>query len=68
MSTKFNAIRKLRNRIFHHEAIAWNLDVVNSYKKEIIQGIEWLHIDLSEWIKEFNHIDDVIAKHKSTIE
>ena len=33
MSAKFNGIRKLRNRIFHHEAITWNLGVLYSYKK-----------------------------------
>ncbi|NLB26502.1 MAG: hypothetical protein GX820_07400 [Bacteroidales bacterium] len=46
MSSKFNRIRKLRNRIFHHEAITWNLNVLNSYKNEIIEGIEWLNKDL----------------------
>ncbi len=43
MSSKLNGIRKLRNRIFHHEAITWNLNVLNSYKDEIIEGIEWLN-------------------------
>ncbi len=46
MSSKFNRIRKLRNRIFQHEAITWNLNVLNSYKNEIIEGIEWLNKDL----------------------
>jgi len=27
MSSKFNGIRKLRNRIFHHESITWNIYV-----------------------------------------
>jgi hypothetical protein len=35
MSSKFNSIRKLRNRIFHHEAISWNLSVLDKYKHEI---------------------------------
>ncbi|MFA7492365.1 MAG: hypothetical protein WCZ43_02480 [Proteiniphilum sp.] len=61
MSSKFNRIRKLRNRIFHHEAITWNLNVLNSYKEEIIQGIEWLNKDLSEWIVELNHVEETIS-------
>ncbi|MDD4384916.1 MAG: hypothetical protein PHD06_07030 [Bacteroidales bacterium] len=68
MSSKFNGIRKLRNRIFHHEAITWNLDVLNSYKDEIIQGIEWLNSDLLEWIVELNHVEDTILKYRKTID
>jgi hypothetical protein len=68
MSSKFNGIRKLRNRVFHHEAITWNLDVLNSYKDEIIQGIEWLNKDLLEWIVELNHIDETISKFRKTID
>lgn len=68
MSTKFNAIRRLRNRIFHHEAITWNLNVLNSYKLEIIEGIEWLDKDLLEWLVELNHIDETIEKYRKIIE
>ncbi len=68
MSSKFNGIRKLRNRIFHHEAITWNLNVLNSYKDEIIQGIEWLNKDLLDWIVELNHVEKTISKHRETID
>ncbi|MBS4059320.1 MAG: Abi family protein [Bacteroidetes bacterium] len=68
MSAKFNGIRKLRNRIFHHEAITWNLKVLDSYKDEIIQGIEWLNEDLLEWIVELNHVDETISKFRKTID
>jgi hypothetical protein len=68
MSSKFNGIRKLRNRIFHHEAITWNLGVLNSYKDEIIQGIEWLNKDLLDWIVELNHVEEVILKFRKTID
>jgi hypothetical protein len=68
MSSKFNRIRKLRNRIFHHEAITWNLNVLNAYKDEIIQGIEWLNRDLVEWIVDLNHVEDTISKFRKTID
>lgn len=68
MSSKFNGIRKLRNRIFHHEAITWNLKVLDSYKDEIIQGIEWLNEDLLEWIVELNHVEETISKFRKTID
>jgi len=68
MSSKFNGIRKLINRIFHHEAITWNLNVLNSYKDEIIEGIEWLNKDLLEWIVELNHVEETISKFRKTID
>ena len=68
MSSKFNGIRRLRNRIFHHEAITWNLSVLNSYKHEITEGIEWLDKNLLEWLIELNHIDETIEKYRKTIE
>ncbi len=67
MSSKFNGIRRLRNRIFHHEAITWNLDVLHAYKLEIVEGIEWLDKDLLEWMTELNHIDETIEKYRKTI-
>lgn len=68
MSARFNGIRKLRNRIFHHEAITWNLDVLKSYKNQIIEGIEWLDKELPAWIDELNHIDETINKYRKTIQ
>jgi hypothetical protein len=65
MSTKFNSIRKLRNRIFHHEAISWNLSVLDRYKLELIEGIEWLDKELMDWLDELNHIDDTINRYSN---
>ena len=68
MSAKFNAIRKLRNRVFHHEAITWNLNVFHSYKDEIIEVLNWLDKDLVSWSAELNNIDDTINRYKEIIE
>ena len=68
MSSKFNSIRKLRNRIFHHEAISWNLSVLDRYKIELVEGIEWLDKDLLGWVVELNHISETIDKYRETIE
>jgi len=64
MSSKFNGIRKLRNRIFHHEAISWDIRALETYEKEIIEGIEWLSKDLMEWVDELNHFEESIMKFK----
>lgn len=68
MSSKFNSIRKLRNRIFHHEAISWNLSVLDIYKHELLEGIEWLDKDLMHWVEDLNHIDDTINRYQKLIE
>lgn len=67
MSAKFNAVRKLRNRIFHHESITWNLDVLNSYKKQIIEGIDWLDKDLLIWSEDLFKYEKVIEENKMKI-
>jgi hypothetical protein len=67
MSSKFNGIRKLRNRIFHHESISWNLDAVSEYKKEMIEGINWLDKDLLAWSNDLIRIDDVIKNGEKII-
>lgn len=68
MSSKFNSIRKLRNRIFHHEAISWNISVLEKYKIELVEGIEWLDKDLLGWVAELNHISATINKYREAIE
>ena len=62
MSSKFNGIRKLRNRIFHHESVTWNLGVLKNYKNEIVEGIDWLDKDLLTWSDDLIRFDDVIKK------
>jgi len=67
MSSKFNSVRKLRNRIFHHEAITWNLDVIKEYEHEIIEAIDWLNKDLVNWLEGLYHLDYVIEKNRYMI-
>ena len=61
-------ILQLRNRIFHHESISWNLEVLESYKQDIIEGINWLDKYLLIWIDELNHVDQIIEKYRKAIE
>ena len=52
LSAPLNAIRSLRNRVFHNEAISWNLSRLESLHEMILQVIEWINPDLSEWTKD----------------
>ena len=67
MSAKFNGIRKFRNRIFHHEAIAWNLAALDNYKHEILEGISWLDRELLDWSNDLFRIEDVLKNEKENI-
>jgi len=68
MSSKFNGIRKLRNRIFHHEPVTWNIAVIKNYRDEIIEAIDWLDKGLLDWSQDLLRIDDVIEQKRKVIE
>ena len=68
MSSKFNGIRKLRNRIFHHESVTWNISALTNYESEIVEGIDWLNKELLEWSKELFRFNDIIQKRKDLIQ
>ena len=67
MSSKFNGIRKLRNRIFHHESISWNITALIQYKDDIIEGIDWLDKELLEWSIDLYRFDEIVNKRSETI-
>ena len=68
MSSKFNGIRKFRNRIFHHESVTWNIAALINYKNEIIEGIDWMDKNLLEWSEELFRFEEVIKKRKELIQ
>lgn len=68
MSSKFNGIRKLRNRIFHHESITWSINALKSYKNDMIEGIDWLDKDLLVWSHDLNRFDKIIEQKKLLIQ
>jgi hypothetical protein len=68
MSSKFNGIRKFRNRIFHHESVTWNITALKNYKSEIIEGIDWLDKNLLEWSVELFRFEEVIKKREKLIQ
>ncbi len=68
ISSKLNGIRKLRNRIFHHEAITWDLTVLMNYRDEIIQVIDWLDKFLIDWCSDIFDLAETIELKKKIIE
>lgn len=62
LSAPLNAIRSLRNRVFHNEAISWNLSRLESLHEMILQVIKWINPDLSEWTKDIDRFKRVMFK------
>lgn len=62
ISMPLNTIRSLRNRVFHNEAISWNLSRLESLHEMILQVIRWINPDLSEWTKDIDRFKRVMFK------
>ena len=56
-----------RNRIFHHESISWNIEALQNYRNEIVEGIDWLDKDLVNWCEDLMHINQTIEENRLLI-
>lgn len=68
ISSKFNGIRKFRNRVFHYESVSWNRGALVNYRNEIAEAIDWMDKQLLDWSEELFHFDDVIAKRGTLLD
>lgn len=60
VSAPLNAIRLLRNRVFHHEAISWNLPRLKELHGQISTVIGWINPFLPLWLTQFDRFDSVL--------
>ena len=62
ISAPLNAVRSLRNRVFHNESISWSLVHLASLHRLIIQVIDWMNPQVSVWL---THIDrfNYVSRH-----
>ena len=67
VSSPINKIRNLRNRIFHHEPIAWNLNELENIHANIVEVIGWLNKDLPNFIAPIDSFDKVINAAKAKL-
>ncbi len=54
-----NRFRTFRNRVFHHEPIAWNLQRLRDIHTEIISVITWINEDISAWLTHFDRFENI---------
>ena len=55
VSSPCNALRKLRNRVFHHESICWDLDYITDIHNRLVMVLGWINTDMPSWLDEVDH-------------
>lgn len=60
ISAPLNKFRAFRNRVFHHEPICWNLEVVMGIHNEMIQMMGWINKDIPAWVLTFDRVSEVV--------
>jgi hypothetical protein len=54
-----NRFRTIRNRIFHHEPISWNIGRIKQIHTEVLTVLRWMNIDIAAWFATFDRFDIV---------
>ena len=61
VSAPCNSLRRLRNRIFHHEGICWDLKYVTSLHEELITVLGWMSVEMPQWLATIDNFNNVTA-------
>jgi len=64
---RFNELRNLRNRVFHHETI-WNRATLLRDYNTIYEAIDWMSTDMATMCRLVDRFPDVFANGRSTTE
>ena len=64
VSAPVNKIRNFRNRVFHHEPIAWNSEALKNIHEDILKVIGWISKDLPEISKRSDRASNKINELK----
>ena len=59
VSVPCNSFRHLRNRIFHQEAICWDLYYVTCLHDNLITVLGWMNADMPDWLAAIDPFNDV---------
>lgn len=67
VSAPINHIRSLRNRIFHHEPITWNLTNLERTHQDILIVLAWINKDLPVEVAKIDRVPEIVEKIKQNI-
>ena len=66
VSSPCNALRKLRNRVFHHEAICWDLDYIMDIHSRLVMVLGWMNADMPAWLDEVDNFSKVVDEIRNS--
>ena len=61
ISAPCNTLRHLRNRIFHQEAICWDLYYVACLHDNLVTVLGWMNTDIPNWLSSIDPFDAACA-------
>ena len=61
VSAPCNTLRHLRNRIFHQEAICWDLYYVTCLHDNLRTVLGWMNADMPDWLEKIDPFDTICA-------
>ena len=66
VSSPCNALRKLRNRVFHHESICWDLDYITDIHSRLVLVLGWMNRDMPTWLATVDNFYRVVDKIRNS--
>ena len=60
VSAPCNSLRKLRNRVFHHESICWDLKYISNIHSRLVQVLGWMNSDIPTWLEQIDNFQKVV--------
>jgi hypothetical protein len=67
VSASLNRIRNFRNRVYHNEPIAWNIDYLEEMHIEICSVLAWLNKDLPTFAISVDRVKNVLEKAREDL-
>ena len=62
VSAPCNTLRRLRNRIFHQEAICWDLYYLTCLHDNLVTVLGWMNEDMPKWLASIDPFDNVCTE------
>ena len=59
-------MRKLRNRVFHHESICWDLDYITDIHNRLVMVLGWINKDMPSRLAEVDHFCKVVDEIRNS--
>lgn len=67
VSAPLNRFRDFRNRVFHNEAICWNINHVRGIHRELMKMLGWINRDIPAWVSQSDRFPEVSNKICKTL-